>query len=108
MWLKSAPWPSPKTLCATFNTIININLLYQFFLISVLINMLTGCNGQNQNIIKYVNQNSNDTNERVGGDCEAGYCDLIYNGMPEKINSVDTSAGWYEKGQKLIVTGTVF
>lgn len=85
-----------------------MNLLYQFFLISVLINMLTGCNGQNQNIRKYVNQNSNDTNERVGGDCEARYCDLIYNGMPEKINSVDTSAGWYEKGQKLIVTGTVF
>ncbi len=45
---------------------------------------------------------------RVGGECEAGYCDLIYKGMPEEINSVDTSAGWYEKGEKLMVTGTVF
>ena len=44
----------------------------------------------------------------VGGACDEGYCELIYKGMPDIINSEDTSAGWHEKGQKLIVTGTVF
>jgi protocatechuate 3,4-dioxygenase beta subunit len=28
--------------------------------------------------------------------------------MPGLFNHIDTSAGWYEKGQKLLVTGTVF
>lgn len=71
---------------------------------------LTGCNGQNQNASQNPNNNTNRGNNtnRVGGDCEAGYCDLMYAGMPKEIKSVDTSAGWYEKGQKLVVTGTVF
>jgi protocatechuate 3,4-dioxygenase beta subunit len=65
---------------------------------------LTGCNGQNPKAY----QNPNNNTKRVGGDCEAGYCDLMYVGMSKEINSVDTSAGWYENGQKLVVTGTVF
>ena len=32
----------------------------------------------------------------------------MYIGMPDKINSVDTSAGWTQKGQKLLITGTIF
>ncbi|MGH9949633.1 MAG: intradiol ring-cleavage dioxygenase [Pyrinomonadaceae bacterium] len=52
--------------------------------------------------------NTKTQTERVGGECEAGYCELIYFGMPKDIKSVDTSPGWNEKGQKLIVTGTVF
>jgi protocatechuate 3,4-dioxygenase beta subunit len=66
--------------------------------------VLTSCNGQQH----YTTQNSVTTSGRVGGDCEVGYCDLMYLGMPETINAVDTSAGWFEKGQKLLVTGTVF
>ncbi|MEO7048362.1 MAG: hypothetical protein ABI091_23895, partial [Ferruginibacter sp.] len=42
----------------------------------------------------------------VGGGCDG--CELMYVGMPQKINSVDTSAGWIEKGQRLLVTGIVF
>ncbi|PIF47504.1 protocatechuate 3,4-dioxygenase beta subunit [Chryseobacterium sp. 52] len=56
------------------------------------------CSGQNQE--KKVN------NTATGGDCDG--CELMYIGMPEKIHSVDTSPGWNEKGQKLIVSGTVF
>jgi protocatechuate 3,4-dioxygenase beta subunit len=82
-------------------------ILHTGFLLTFLA-ALTDCNGQNQ----YSNNNSNtklaaQTN-RVGGDCEAGYCDLIYAGMPKEINSVDTSASWFETGQKLVVSGTVF
>ncbi len=43
---------------------------------------------------------------RVPGSCET--CELIYVGMPSNINSVDTSAGWSEAGQKLLVSGTVY
>jgi len=72
----------------------------------VLSSFLISCNGQNQN-----NSSSSTTansTKKVGGECEEGYCELIYFGMPESINSTNTSAGWYEKGQKLIVTGTAF
>ncbi|HSK14190.1 MAG TPA: hypothetical protein VK907_13310, partial [Phnomibacter sp.] len=42
----------------------------------------------------------------VGGGCDG--CELMYIGMPEKMGPADTSAGWYEAGQKLAVTGTVY
>ncbi len=29
-------------------------------------------------------------------------------GMPDKLNSVDTTAGWSQAGQKLLITGTIF
>jgi protocatechuate 3,4-dioxygenase beta subunit len=32
----------------------------------------------------------------------------MYIGMPENINSVDTSAGWTQNGQKLLITGTIY
>jgi protocatechuate 3,4-dioxygenase beta subunit len=32
----------------------------------------------------------------------------MYVGMPSHIGSVDTSAGWMEKGQKLLISGTVY
>ncbi|MBL7794795.1 MAG: intradiol ring-cleavage dioxygenase [Saprospiraceae bacterium] len=38
--------------------------------------------------------------------CE--HCDLMYIGMPADINSVDTSIGWTEQKQKLVITGTVY
>lgn len=42
----------------------------------------------------------------VGGGCDG--CELLYNGMPKDIKAIDTSEGWQEVGQKLIVEGTVF
>lgn len=56
------------------------------------------CNGQTSSKTK--------SNGIVGGGCDG--CELMYIGMPKEIHSVDTSAGWNEKGQRLIVTGTVF
>lgn len=44
--------------------------------------------------------------KNVGDGCDG--CELMYAGMPAQISSTDTSAGWYEAGQKLIVSGTVF
>ena len=66
--------------------------------------LLISCNGQQKN-------NPSPTpipTGKVGGDCEAGYCELIYNGIPDQIKATDTSAGWYEAGRKLLVTGIVY
>ncbi|MCB9080920.1 MAG: intradiol ring-cleavage dioxygenase [Lewinellaceae bacterium] len=42
----------------------------------------------------------------VGGGCDG--CELMYAGMPAQLHAVDTSAGWHETGQKLLITGTVY
>ena len=49
---------------------------------------------------------SNEKPPPIGGGCDG--CELMYIGMPEQLHAVDTSPGWNEKGQKLVVTGTVF
>lgn len=43
--------------------------------------------------------------KKVGGGCDG--CELMYIGMPATLNATDTSAGWYEPGIKLLVTGKV-
>ncbi len=40
------------------------------------------------------------------GNCET--CELIFVGMPEEINAVDTSQGWDNEGQKLMVSGKIY
>jgi protocatechuate 3,4-dioxygenase, beta subunit len=42
----------------------------------------------------------------IGGGCDG--CELMYQGMPENLSDADTSKGWNERGQKLVVEGTVF
>ncbi|MGL6268385.1 MAG: hypothetical protein ACRC2O_10665, partial [Chitinophagaceae bacterium] len=42
----------------------------------------------------------------IGGGCDG--CELMYEGLPDNITAVDTSSGWFEAGEKLLVTGTVF
>ncbi|KFF22898.1 hypothetical protein [Chryseobacterium sp. JM1] len=42
----------------------------------------------------------------VGGGCDG--CEIMYIGMPKEIHSEDISPGWNEKGQQLIISGTVF
>lgn len=68
--------------------------------------LLTSCKGQPKpnNLKEQISMP--DTNGNVGGGCDG--CEIMYVGMPATINSSDTSAGWTEKGQKLLVTGTVY
>ncbi len=61
--------------------------------------LLTGCNGQ-------ITKRPLTQKGVVGGGCDG--CELMYAGMPQKISSTGTSPGWNEKGQKLLVSGTVF
>jgi protocatechuate 3,4-dioxygenase, beta subunit len=68
--------------------------------------IITGCDGQkpvnNQNLAVPVKKKG----KLVGGGCDG--CELMYVGMPTNINATDTSVGWTEKGQKLLVTGNVY
>jgi protocatechuate 3,4-dioxygenase, beta subunit len=41
-----------------------------------------------------------------GGSCQD--CNLMFLGMPLQFGAVDTTSGWSEEGQKLIVQGTVY
>jgi protocatechuate 3,4-dioxygenase, beta subunit len=74
-------------------------VIFVFLLIN-----LTGCNGQ----IKTNKPSTNISNTKkiVGGGCDG--CELMYVGIPKNISSIDTSAGWKEKGQKLLLTGKVY
>lgn len=77
---------------STFNGLF-ISILFSYFSV--------GCNNHSS-----VNQNPKGKQENiVGGGCDG--CELMYVGMPANISSIDTSAGWFEKGQKLLITGKV-
>jgi len=41
----------------------------------------------------------------VGGGCDG--CEIMYAGMPKEINPIDTSAGWFEEGDRLLINGVV-
>lgn len=78
-----------------------IKIIFLTFLAST----LTNCNGQtkfgnNQTVLK------TDKKKLVGGGCDG--CELMYVGMPKNIKAIDTSSGWTEIGQKLLITGTVY
>lgn len=63
--------------------------------------LLTGaCNGQD------IQPEQQVSSARIGGACED--CDVMYIGMPENLYWTDTSSGWQEPGQKLLLTGTIF
>jgi len=69
----------------------------------VLFGLVTSCNGQTKDTNSPSGRNDNKV---VGGPFENA--EFMYIGLPDKINSVDTSAGWTQDGQKLLITGTIF
>ena len=75
------------------------------FLIIALSFFLLSCKGQTKSIEQNVQAPTNGNKKLVGGGCDG--CEIMFIGMPKSINSVDTSAGWSEKGKKLLITGTV-
>jgi protocatechuate 3,4-dioxygenase beta subunit len=77
------------------------NRLFQIGLIAVLCNFLTSCNGQTKEINK-----TTDKSQSIGGAFENS--EFTYYGIPKTISSIDTSAGWNLKGQKILLTGIVY
>jgi len=83
---------------------ISMKLLKTMVLLASL-SILSNCNGQIKTDKKQI-EIKTDKAKLVGGGCDG--CELMYVGMPTNIKSIDTSAGWTEKGQKLLITGTVY
>jgi len=81
----------------------NMKTLFKIGYFIILVGILPSCNAQTKDT-----NNPSDRNENkvVGGPFENA--EFMYIGIPDKINSVDTSAGWTQKGQKLLITGTIF
>ena len=77
--------------------LINFLLFVSFF------NFLTSCNGQTK---QKITQEQINIERIVGGGCEG--CELMYVDIPKFISSEDTSIGWEEGKQKLVLTGKVF
>ena len=82
-----------------------MNRIFQLGIFVILCNFLTSCNGQTKNS-STTTQTAAQKNKLVGGGCDG--CEIMFVGMPTNINAVDTSAGWKEKGQKLLVTGIAY
>lgn len=73
----------------------------------VLLFILGACNNQGNSITNTEVIETPQDSPRVGGPCDT--CELIYIGMPQNINAIDTSEAWHEsEGQRLVVTGTVY
>lgn len=66
--------------------------------------LLLSCKGQSSNPVRDSTVPS--LSPPVGGGCDG--CELMYIGMPKQIRSIDTSPGWKEKGQPLIIHGQAF
>lgn len=81
---------------AKYCTVLLISLLF----------CLTACNGQIKDHQTSEISDAQNNSKIVGGGCDG--CELMYVGMPSNISSTDTSAGWHEEGQKLLISGKVF
>lgn len=73
--------------------------------VSVLVLSVSSCTGQ-----RPANQTTGPSKEqrtiKVGGRFE--HSKLMFVGMPEMVSSSDTTAGWREPGQKMVLEGTVY
>lgn len=79
--------------------------LFKLFKIVILFSIFASGNGQNK-INKKTENNTTKPTKIVGGGCDG--CEIMFVGMPKNLKSIDTSDGFSEKGQKLLVTGTVY
>lgn len=79
-----------------------MRLKTNFIFLAIFIFFLQSCSGQTNSSAK----NSTEKGGVVGGPFENG--EFMYIGLPDTIKSVDTSAGWTQKGQKLLITGTIY
>lgn len=71
--------------------------LFQIGLLLILCNFLKSCSGQT---------NEKNQTQPVGGSFENS--EFTYYGIPKNISPTDTSAGWNQKGQKILLTGIVY
>ncbi len=74
-----------------------------FFVLPTILLAFNSCQSRS---FEATGNSDNTTNKIIGGGCDG--CELMYSGIPDEINAVDTNALWFEDGQKLIVSGTIY
>ncbi len=74
--------------------------MYPIGLLFFLCSFLSSCNGQTKVSSK------NDKSQKVDNTYENS--EFTYYGIPKNISSTDTSSGWKQKGQKILLTGIVY
>lgn len=75
--------------------------LHQIGLLLLLGSLLTHCEGQTKPSVE-----TQTTPRSVGGAFENS--EFTYYGIPKTISPTDTSLGWNQQGQKILLTGTVY
>ncbi len=79
-----------------------MKIIFPFLMLGA---FLTSCKNQSQTNTQ-TNESKTSKERIVGGGCDG--CEIMYVGMPKNIRSIDTSTGWNEKGEKLLLRGTVY
>ncbi len=82
-----------------------MKMKHQYYCLIVLL-FLTSCNKNHKDFKQTYTNNPEKSMTLVGGGCDG--CEIMYKGIPKTIAAIDTSAGWNERGQKLVVKGTVY
>ena len=80
--------------------------VFNIIIYVLLINCFFTCTGQNHHKISTVKERTTTTKLSIGGPFENR--EFMYIGMPKEIESIDTSSGWNQIGQKLLITGTIY
>ncbi len=80
--------------------------IYLMGLVIILCNLITGCNGQTKVREQALQYQQNNGDQPVGGPFENS--EFTYYGIPKNVSARDTSPGWKEEGQKLLLTGIVY
>ncbi len=83
-----------------------MNRLSKSAILLLMLPAFTHCSGQADAVKPAAKTEKPAPQKHVGGYCEG--CELMYVGMPKTISSADTTAGWYEAGQKLLIRGTIY
>ena len=81
-----------------------MNKLLPLYIFCIVLLLPFGCK-QKSTISNSKENIESGKSDLVGGPCDG--CEIMYVDMPDQINSIDTSAGWYEKGQRIIINGSV-
>ena len=81
------------------STAIKISIVFSLSL------LVLSCQGQTKQQTN-TTKPTHTTNAIVGGPFENR--DLMFIGMPKNIKATDTSPGWNQEGQKLLISGTIY
>lgn len=88
------------------NNFLVVERSIRFIVILFFFFILSSCNGQSDEKHALGSPVINKKTIDVGGPFENS--EFIYQGIPKQISATDTSPGWNQKGQKLLLTGTVY